>query len=360
MKFSQAVTLGFAPLAMAGKARRSNMLQPPAPRNPMLAAREHAVVEGMSGHGFTAHSKTEIVIIWANPGGEHPTETYNEKVTVTETITVPAGGHETVVPGADGNPHTVTEGETAEVPHAAATHTVVVGGPGGLIFQPEQLEHVPVGDMVIFEFLSKNHTVTQSPFDTPCDPLEGGMDTGFQPNPDDSIVPAPQVAMQVTTDKPLWFYCKQGNHCGAGMVFSINPTPEKTHAMFKELAIAQNGEGEGTPITGEPPIEAPPADAPPADAPPADAPPADAPPADAPPADAPPADSPPADAPPAETPPAGGDNAVVPGNGVVGEDGSCICMVSCSAGSFPNADVQGLNAWGGIAGSIPLRLESIN
>lgn len=64
--------------------------------------------------------------------------------------------------------------------------------------------------------------------------------------------------------------------------------------------------------------------------------------------------------PPAETPPAGGDNAVVPGNGVVGEDGSCICMVSCSAGSFPNADVQGLNAWGGIAGSIPIQLESIN
>lgn len=195
--------MGFAPLAMAGRSRRSNMLQPPVARDQMLAAREIGFLNGMSGEGFTAHAKTEIVIIWANPGGEHPTQTYNEKVTVTETVTVAPGGHQTVIPGADGNKHTITEGETATVPHAAATHTVTVGGPGGLIFQPDQLQHVPVGDMVIFEFLSKNHTVTQSPFDTPCDALDGGMDTGFQPNPENSLSPPPQVAMQVTTDKPL-------------------------------------------------------------------------------------------------------------------------------------------------------------
>lgn len=212
MKFSQAVALGFAPLAMAGRARRSNMLQPVVARNEMLAAREIGFLNGMSGAGFTAHSKTEIVIIWANPGGEHPTQTYNEKITVTETVTVPAGQHETIVPAPDGGHQTITEGETATVPHAAATHTVTVGGPAGLIFQPDQLEHVPVGDMVIFEFLSKNHTVTQSPFDTPCDALEGGMDTGFQPNPDDSITPAPQVAMQVTTDKPLCKFHHLGTH----------------------------------------------------------------------------------------------------------------------------------------------------
>lgn len=130
------------------------------------------------------------------------------------------------------------------------------------------------------------------------------------------------------------------------MVFSINPTPEKTQAMFKELAIAQKGDGEGTPIVGGPPAEQP---APPADAPPADAPPADAPPADA-----------PAEAPPAETPPpAGGDNAVVPGNGVV-QDGQCICMVSCSAGSFPVVESQGVGSFGGVPGSLPIQLAGIS
>lgn len=210
MKFSQALTLAVAPLALAGKVRKSNMMQPAVRRDPLLAERELGWLQGMKGKGFTAHAKTEVVIIWANPGGEHATTTYNEKVTVTETVTVGAGQHPTVIPGGDGVDHTVTEGETATIPHAAATHTVVVGGPAGLVFEPDQLNNVPVGDMVIFEFLSQNHTVTQSPFDTPCDAIEGGMDSGFQPNPENGIVPAPQVAMQVTTDKPL---CKSPQAC---------------------------------------------------------------------------------------------------------------------------------------------------
>lgn len=86
---------------------------------------------------------------------------------------------------------------------AGSTHTVVVGGPNGLVFTPESLSNVPVGDMIVFEFLSKNHTVTQSPFDTPCTPMPGGLDSGYIPNPDNTIVPAPQLAMQVTGTKPL-------------------------------------------------------------------------------------------------------------------------------------------------------------
>lgn len=60
--------------------------------------------------------------------------------------------------------------------------------------------------MVIFEFLSQNHTVTQSPFDTPCKKLADGMDSGFIANPNNTVVPAPQMAMQVTTDKPLCMF----------------------------------------------------------------------------------------------------------------------------------------------------------
>jgi hypothetical protein len=83
-----------------------------------------------------------------------------------------------------------------------ATHSVTVGGPQGLAFDPPQLSANP-GDTVIFTFLSQNHTATQSAFDKPCEPLAGGMDSGFQANPNNTINPPPQVAMQVMVSTPL-------------------------------------------------------------------------------------------------------------------------------------------------------------
>lgn len=144
-----------------------------------------ALSHGMAGAGITLTEHTEIVIIWANPGGAAPTTTINEKITVTETVTA-GGGH-----------------EASLAPKEPISHTVVVGGPAGLIFAPDSLHDIPVGDTVIFEFLSENHTVTQSPFDTPCLALDGGMDSGFQSNPNNSVQPPPQVAMQVMTTEPL-------------------------------------------------------------------------------------------------------------------------------------------------------------
>lgn len=181
MKFSTAAALAMAPLSMAARFRNSAPADA-AKRDTSLAPRDLLLSKGMKGHGITAHATTEIIIIWANPGGGAETTTVNEKVTVTETVV--AGGE-------------------ATPPAAAASHTVTVGGPGGLIFQPDQLNNVPIGDTVVFEFLSQNHTVTQSPFDTPCDALDGGMDSGFMPNPDNTVSPAPQVAMQVMVDTPL-------------------------------------------------------------------------------------------------------------------------------------------------------------
>jgi plastocyanin len=40
------------------------------------------------------------------------------------------------------------------------------------------------GDVVKFVFMQKNHTVTQSTFADPCKKMEGGMDSGFMPNPE--------------------------------------------------------------------------------------------------------------------------------------------------------------------------------
>ncbi|KAK4068298.1 uncharacterized protein Triagg1_7541 [Trichoderma aggressivum f. europaeum] len=325
MKVYSWLALASAPLAMANKVQ--NAYPDNAARTVELEMDERsiAIASGMAGHGITANALTEIIIIWANPGGGAATTTYNQKVTVTETVTV--------------------GGQTSTAAAAGATHTVTVGGAAGLVYSPPQLNNIPVGDTVIFEFQSMNHTVTQSAFDTPCKKLDGGMDSGFQANPNNTISPAPQVAMQVMASTPLWFYCRQKGHCGKGMVFSINPTAAKTQAQFQQLAIAQNGTGAATPITGGSSSAAP---APP----PAQS----APPAAAPPPAAPPAQS----APPAAAPPAGGDNSIQPGKGTVGADGSCSCFVQCAPGSFPVNAAQGVGAHGGWGGALPMNMAAMS
>lgn len=115
------------------------------------------------------------------------------------------------------------------------------------------------------------------------------------------------------------------------MTFSINPTAAKTQAMFQSMAIAQNGTGAGTGITGG---AAPPA----AGAAPPNATGGGA-----------------AAAPPAEGGAAaggsGGAAAAAPtmGQGTI-QNGACVCAVTCSTGSFPAAQAQGLGAFGGLPG----------
>lgn len=75
----------------------------------------------------------------------------------------------------------------------ATTHQVDVGAGGALTFTPDQVT-AQQGDKVIFTLFvfslslprllilsshPKNHTVTQSSFDSPCSPLSGGFDSGL-------------------------------------------------------------------------------------------------------------------------------------------------------------------------------------
>lgn len=197
MKVSTALSLVAAPLAMAQRARDDySAAIVDRDIETELDDRGITVVKGMRGSGININALTEVVIIWNNPGNNAATTVINKQVTVTQTVTAGVGG--TVI-----GTSTVMEGQTATVPAKGASHTVTVGGPGGLAYQPDQLNNIPVGDTVVFEFLSQNHTVTQSPFDTPCKALQGGMDSGFQANPNNTVSPPPQVAMQVMTDKPL-------------------------------------------------------------------------------------------------------------------------------------------------------------
>lgn len=122
---------------------------------------------------------------------------------------------------------------------------VTVGGTAGLVYTPSSV-NASVGDIVQFNFESKNHTVTQSSFAAPCIKSVGGFDSGFMPNINNTVSPAPMLQFQVTTSTPIWMFCAQTGHCGEGMVFSINPTAAKSQAAFEAAAKAQNGTSTGT------------------------------------------------------------------------------------------------------------------
>jgi len=238
----------------------------------------------------------EVIIIWVNNGGGQAT------TTVTSTTTV--------------------AGAAAVV----ATHTVVVGGSAGLVYSPDTIE-AAVGDMVIFTFESQNHTATQSAFTTPCEKLEGGMDSGFMPNLNNSVVPPPQMAMQVTVATPIWFYCRQSGHCGKGMTFSINPTVNKTQALFQQMAIAQNGTGTTAVIAGGTASTTLATTATTLAA--------------------------------AATSTSVNSGTMVSGTGTINTGGACECSCLCGVAAFPNAAVQGIGAFGGLSGAMPMSaLES--
>ncbi|KAI9753255.1 MAG: hypothetical protein M4579_005268 [Chaenotheca gracillima] len=247
------------------------------------------------------------------------------------------------------------------------THKVMVGG-DTLTYQPDTIT-AAVGDVVEFTFGKKNHTVTQSSFDKPCVKMAGGVDSGFMPNPNGDMGPPPSYSFQVKDTKPIWFYCRQkvGTHCGKGMVFSINPTAEKSQAIFKAMAMQQNGTADAgtssatsvavTTATTMATMASPPPPPPPAASTAAAPPPPPPPPppaAVATTAAAPPPPPPPpassaavASAPP---PASSGTSEVQNGTGS-GSGDSCSCMCLCGVGAFGAG--QGTGNFGGQGGTLP-------
>lgn len=114
------------------------------------------------------------------------------------------------------------------------------------------------------------------------------------------------------------------------MTFSVNPTADKTQAQFQQAAIAQNGTGTETPITGGETASTSVAAAT---------------------ETATEAATEVATATSVASDSAQATDGVSPGTGTVGADGSCSCFASCSAGSFPAVDAQGIGARGGVAGT---------
>ncbi|KAK0464376.1 Cupredoxin [Desarmillaria tabescens] len=123
---------------------------------------------------------------------------------------------------------------------SAANITVKVGENSGLTFDPTSVTAAE-GDIVQFQFLAKNHTVTQSTFADPCQKMttpSEGVDSGFVPVSNASTE-VPMWSFTVNNaSAPLWFYCAQTGHCAKGMVFAINPTANKSFAAFQAAAMA--------------------------------------------------------------------------------------------------------------------------
>lgn len=73
-----------------------------------------------------------------------------------------------------------TSSAPATATSGAVTIVRVSNAQGALAFTPAELI-APIGSWVEFRFWPRNHSVVQSSFDKPCEPLEGGKGifTGF-------------------------------------------------------------------------------------------------------------------------------------------------------------------------------------
>jgi len=129
----------------------------------------------------------------------------------------------------------------------AAQFNVTVGGPGTLTFSPESI-NASVGDTILFTFMQKNHTVTQSTLANPCQPLAGGFDSGFVPVADTNTAgPFPAAELVIEDTNPVWVYCRQANHCQQGMVFAVNPGAD--FSTFKASAMGATGTSPASVVT---------------------------------------------------------------------------------------------------------------
>ncbi|KXX73404.1 hypothetical protein MMYC01_209579 [Madurella mycetomatis] len=120
----------------------------------------------------------------------------------------------------------------------AEHHQVTVGKGGELKFVPAVI-HAREGDTVTYTFFARNHSVTQSSFSEPCQPLAGGLFSGFVPNQSPDVASRTTFTVTIHNTDPIWIYCSQpnGDHCQKGMLHAINPPAEgNTFEKFAELA----------------------------------------------------------------------------------------------------------------------------
>ncbi|RSL46169.1 hypothetical protein CEP54_013981 [Fusarium duplospermum] len=122
------------------------------------------------------------------------------------------------------------------IPAVLADHHVVKVGDGGLTFSPADLK-AEVGDTVEFHFYKGTHSVAQSSFDKPCEPLNSTAffsgDFSVSDDVSDEV-----FTITVEAETPIWYYCAVQGHCQGGMVGVINApsSGQRTLAAYKKAA----------------------------------------------------------------------------------------------------------------------------
>lgn len=137
---------------------------------------------------------------------------------------------------------TTSSAAAASVPSAPADTSghvnIDVAFNNGFVFHPANVT-APNGTLVTFYFPNNGltHSVTQSSFAAPCTFLaaNGSAPSGF----DSGLTAGTQFSVNITDDtKPIWFHCKQVDHCGMGMVGSVNaPSTGNTFDSFQAAAM---------------------------------------------------------------------------------------------------------------------------
>jgi plastocyanin len=137
---------------------------------------------------------------------------------------------------------------TQHIRSTGVTHRVTAGF-NGLNFEPDNIS-AAIGDIIEFHFLPKNHSVVQSSFSNPCQPLSTapntnthtstGIFSGFNFATKDGEAEN-TFSFVVKDTMPFWYYCSQtvGNHCQMGMSGVVNQDfgGEKTLERYRVAAV---------------------------------------------------------------------------------------------------------------------------
>ncbi|KAI9053979.1 hypothetical protein LZ554_002923 [Drepanopeziza brunnea f. sp. 'monogermtubi'] len=134
-------------------------------------------------------------------------------------------------------PTVVAAAAAAAVTSSASSpiHSVTVGK-SGLVFDPSTIT-AQVGDKIEFHFFPSRHSVAQSSFAKPCEPLNatsffsGGVSTAAGEN-------ANTFTITVNDTKPIWFYCAAPGHCARGMAGVINTPTDSSKTLEMYIAAA--------------------------------------------------------------------------------------------------------------------------
>jgi len=186
---------------------------------------------------------TSLVLTFASLALAQTTEIVTETDTVTVTFT-PSATDTT-----DTTESTSTSSFSAPTSTSSAPpviHTVIVAFNGTLTYNPNNF-NASVGDEVAFYFNPRNHSVTQSSFEDPCQSLEDttgipGFDSGLVPTQVD--LDTASFTLVINDTDPVWAFCKQlspESHCRLGMVLGINtPQTGDNFSAFLAKAMANS------------------------------------------------------------------------------------------------------------------------